>query len=72
MDVKICTSCNGEGTVEISDYRNEKETIECPKCKGTGRLLTRTYSYEVPFTNERSKIYEFDSKIIEMIRELQK
>ena len=44
----------------------------CERCNATGRILTREYMYVVPFGSPKNKIYEFDEKIISMIRKLEK
>ena len=71
MEIKLCTSCNGEGEVEYTEYR-DPELIECSKCKGTGRVITNTYTYTVPYTSNRSTIYQKDAEIHALLRELEK
>lgn len=69
MNVIICKSCKGGGTVEqYRGYRNEYDTVKCTRCNGTGRLLTRTYTVEFPFGTSTSITYKFDNQIIEWIR----
>jgi len=74
MNTIICKSCDGEGRIKETEYRDWKY-VQCSRCKGTGRLLSRTYTIEVPFTlepKELSVLYKIDSKIIEIIRNLKK
>ena len=72
MDIEICKTCGGQGEVEHRNDYNEKELISCSKCNGTGRVLTRTLTYTVPFDSDIQKVYKYDKKIIELIRELEK
>lgn len=71
MDIKLCNSCNGKGDIEQYLHRNDYETVICKKCNGTGRVITRTYSYEVPFGSDIHKLYKVDSEIFELIRKLE-
>ena len=72
MKIKICEICKGEGELQFLEDRHSGYTTEpCTHCGGTGKVYTRTYKYEVPFNMEKSIIYEYDAKIIEMIREFE-
>lgn len=73
MEISLCKSCNGTGEIEhnIGGHQSEYVTYTCSKCKGTGRLYYRIYSYEVPYSSDTSLIYKIDTKIIELIRELE-
>jgi len=73
MEIEICKTCKGEGDIKVnSDFRSgDFEMANCPKCNGTGRVLINTYRYEVPFNSDRSIIYEVDSDIHLLIRELE-
>lgn len=70
MDIKLCETCNGEGFLEKSISPGEKETVMCTKCKGKGRILTKTYTINVPFGCDRLKLNEVDHEIILLIRSL--
>lgn len=72
MRVQICGICEGTGELEERDILGDKGICKCSKCDGTGKLITGIYTYEVPFTKNKSLIYEADSKIINIVRELQK
>jgi len=72
MDIKLCTSCDGTGERKNIDDRDLDQNPICSSCKGTGRVYTSTYSYTVPYTTNKSKIYEFDSTIVNMIRKFVK
>ena len=74
MDIKICNHCKGTGELreDIGTHESEYVNYVCSMCNGTGRVKTRTYSYSVPYDLEDSIINKADSKIIEIIRELQK
>lgn len=71
MEIKICDRCNGLGEIKQID-RDGTEMFPCERCNATGRILTREYRYVVPFGSPKNKIYEFDEKIINMIRKLEK
>jgi DnaJ-class molecular chaperone len=71
MDIKICNSCDGKGDVKQYDNHNDYEIVICKKCYGTGRVLTRTYTYEVPFGTDINILYKLDSEIFGLIRKLE-
>lgn len=71
MEIILCDKCNGEGTIEQSKFpERERETIECPKCKGDGRMLTKTYTIEVPFNYNKLKLNKVDHEIFKLMRSL--
>jgi len=74
MEVKLCKTCNGDGTntYDIGTHYSDYKTETCSHCGGTGRILKGSYSYEVPFNFDKSKIYKIDSKIVDLIRNLEK
>lgn len=73
MKIEICGICEGTGVVEEcgEGSHNKTKDIKCRKCDGSGRLITGTYRYEVPFTSDKSEIYAADGRIIRIIRTLQ-
>jgi DnaJ-class molecular chaperone len=71
MEIEICPCCKGEGNIK-NFFHGEWEIENCGKCNGTGRVIVGRYSYIVPFSTDKNKIYKVDSKIIELIRELEK
>jgi DnaJ-class molecular chaperone len=66
----LCPSCDGEGKKQIKDVRNDWEMIKCKRCDGKGRVLTASYSYEVPFNYPKEKLYKLDEEIHKLIRKL--
>lgn len=70
MKIEICPTCKGDGNIKLTNWELDYKT--CSVCNGTGRVLTRNYSYVVPFNTDKNKIYKVDSKIIELIRDLEK
>ncbi len=81
MNIEICDKCNGTGqysdrdnaVMNIALKRNiQIESDECDRCFGSGRIITRTYTYKVPFSFDKNLIYEIDSKIITLIRDLER
>jgi len=71
MRVEICDVCNGTGELKF-DTREGYSSEKCKKCNGYGRILTRTYSYQVPFNTNVQLIYPVDSQIIQLINKLEK
>lgn len=72
MEVILCNSCEGEGQCKVeTDYRGDWEFQKCKSCNGTGRLIERSYSYTVPFDTKKELIYEYDTKIFELIRKFE-
>jgi len=71
MDVEICESCQGIGEVREHVAHNYFFN-KCESCNGTGRVLTRTYSYTVPFDRDKKEIYIIDSEIVSLIRKIEK
>ena len=72
MEIVICSSCEGKGTITVHDERNFRCEIDCDTCNKTGRLLTTTYKYKVPFSTDKHLVYKYDNKLMELIRELEK
>lgn len=72
MTIEICNICKGEGGYFQSELIEGGKLCKCTKCEGSGRLAVGTYRYAVPFTKDRSLLYEADSKIFSIIRELEK
>lgn len=72
MTIEICNICKGEGEYFQSELIEGGKLCKCTKCDGSGRLVVGTYKYTVPFTKDRSLLYEADSKIYAVIRALEK
>ena len=74
MKIEICGICKGTGyTIEdVGTHQSEYVSPSCHNCKGTGRVLTRSYNLCVPYTTDTDEIYDTDSKILNLIRELKK
>lgn len=72
MKIEICNTCKGAGDYFQSDLIEGGELCKCNNCDGSGRLAVGTYRYAVPFTKDRSLLYEADSKIFSIIRGLEK
>ena len=67
MEIKLCGKCKGIGKIEIYKSASlESDLLFCPTCKGHGRLLSRTYTLEMPIGN-KNEFNELDSKIIKLI-----
>ena len=58
--IQLCPNCKGEGKLEQRD-RSGYESVTCTRCAGTGRVETRTYSFDLPFGSQ------LDPKIEEQI-----
>lgn len=71
MEIKICPNCGGNGEFVVRErITNEFDNNICGKCNGTGRILTRKYTYEVPFDFNKSSLSKADSQIFDIIRNL--
>lgn len=72
MEVKICPNCEGQGHTEERETRStDHRIVQCQRCYGSGRVLTKTYSVEVPFgCNDLSGFYEADETITKTIRNI--
>lgn len=71
MNIELCASCKGKGIIEYRDDSGFVMDEKCKNCNSTGRILTRTYSYKVPFDMNKHLIHATDSKIIDLIRDLE-
>lgn len=73
MEIKICHACKGTGilTRDIGTHNFEYEDYCCSNCRGTGRIKTRSYSYQVPYDMDDTEIFEIDSEIMSLIRKLE-
>ena len=73
MEIRICNTCQGTGEIreDVGTHQSEYEYHVCSKCNGTGRVLSRSYSYCVPFDADRTQIRKFDAEIIDLIRKLE-
>lgn len=70
---KLCMMCDGSGEIreKVGHHNTEYEYHKCKKCNGTGRIIEGTYTITFPFDIEQHKLNEADSKIHQLIRELQ-
>jgi hypothetical protein len=68
MNIQICPVCTGNGYTTENDRYDGYISHNCKRCEGTGRIMTRTYSFDVPFGTDMNKIYPIDNQIIEWIR----
>ena len=67
MEIKLCSKCKGIGKIEVYKSASpESDLLFCSICKGHGRLLSRTYTLEMPICN-KNEFNELDSKIIKLI-----
>jgi hypothetical protein len=78
METEICHVCKGMGerTIDVGTHTSDYETITCTTCNGTGRVITKQYSWTIPFTpnpqgTEMKMAYEADRRIVETIRALE-
>ena len=72
MEIKICSSCKGQGFNVVKDRQNISDEITCDKCNGTGRLMVRTFTVEVPFDFNKSKLMVACDTIFKTILDLRK
>jgi len=75
MEIIICGVCEGEGKTKHWESGHNPDCYfeTCSNCKGTGRQLTRTYIVTIPFGTDLHKgYYETDTKICELIRNIEK
>lgn len=72
MEIKICSTCQGQGFVVVKDRTNLPDEINCDKCNGTGRLMVRTFTVEVPFGFDKSKLTVACDAIFKTIIDLRK
>jgi len=70
----ICKSCNGTGekSEDVGGHQSEYKYYMCPKCNGTGKVLIYTYQFQVPFDTDTKITNEIDSKIFDLIRNIEK
>jgi hypothetical protein len=68
MKVQICPMCEGNGFTTENDRFAGYISAGCTRCNSTGRIITRIYSFDVPFGTDMNKIYPIDNQIIEWIR----
>jgi len=67
FEIKICGFCKGVGSIEDHDFRDSTYK-ECEKCKGTGRVIQRTYTLTLPLESKQI-FYNKDREIIKIINE---
>ena len=72
MEIKICSTCQGQGLVVVKDRTNLADEINCDKCNGTGRVMVRTFTVEVPFGFNKSKLTIACDTIFKTILDLRK
>lgn len=81
MNIKICDRCEGTGKINETDIFGDLEFLTCKKCKGSGRLYTRTFTLTIPYpvnktnnhpTNYPNGYIELDTEIINKIRLFEK
>ena len=72
MEIKICSKCQGKGIIVVKDRQNFKDEINCDKCDGTGRLMVRTFTVEVPFGFNKSKLTVACDTIFKTILDIRK
>ena len=72
MEIKICSTCQGKGNIVVKDRQNFKDEINCDKCDGTGRLMVRTFTVEVPFGFNKSKLTVACDTIFKTILDIRK
>lgn len=70
MKIAICDNCNGTG--EIPKNRiisgEDIQDFTCDKCKGSGRMATKQYTIEMPYSEDMHNFIILDEKITETIR----
>jgi DnaJ-class molecular chaperone len=71
MEVILCNNCDGRGSFLVKDFDGAYER-QCKKCCGTGRLLTKHYKIEIPFSSKPQQYLDADKSIIETIQKLNK
>jgi len=69
--VVICKTCEGKGELWSTNDDFEDVLVECPQCKGTGKLIKLKYSYYFPFGTDPSVLLEIDEKVHRVFKENQ-
>lgn len=74
MNIEICKTCGGIGTVcrDVGTHQSEYEYITCNSCNGTGRIKTGSYNYRVPFDTSDDVINRTDTEVVNLLRKLEK
>lgn len=72
--IEKCKKCNETGEIRTSIPGNITmfEIHKCSNCGGTGRIFNQTYSFQVPSNINSEILNKYDSKITELIREIEK
>ena len=71
MEIKICPNCEGQGTSEIRS-RDGYDKVQCQRCAGSGRVLTKTYTVEIAFGSDVTGFYDADSTIVKTIQNIKR
>ena len=72
MEIKICSTCQGQGFIVVRDRQNFADEVNCDKCDGTGRLMVKTFTVEVPFGFNKSKFNVACDTIFKIIVDIRK
>lgn len=67
--VNLCPNCEGQGTLETRG-RDGYEKVTCSRCAGTGRVVTKSYSIDLPFGKHVDP--KVEEQIFELIKQLAK
>lgn len=72
MKTILCDRCDGAALVEFWEggHHSDKIIEDCPKCNGTGRLLSRSYNITLPFGSDLIEYFKADKEICEIIQKL--
>ena len=69
MEIRLCSNCQGKGTIETRGSEGY-DMQECTRCKGSGRLMTKTYQVELPFNSDMTQFHISERKILDAIKEI--
>lgn len=67
MKVNLCPNCEGQGVLR-QRLSEGYESVTCTRCDGTGRVETRTFSFDVPFGKKIENLNEIETQIFELIK----
>lgn len=72
MYIELCKSCEGTGVLSTRDWDYSYIETECYRCNGHGRVMSKTYTLEVPLDFSKKKLYELDEKIFDLVNVVKK
>lgn len=70
MDVILCRNCEGHGSY-LAWENSDRVKVDCSRCNGSGRMLIKEYTVEVPLDTDPDLYSSADETIIKIIKELE-